>query len=263
VTPAAGARVPEAFVDLALKLADTAGPIVKRYFRSGTQISDKADATPVTAADREAESAMRALIAQAMPEAGVLGEEMGADRAEAEHVWVLDPIDGTKSFVTGKPLFGTLIALTERGRPIVGVIDQPVLGERWVGVAGRASLFNGREIRTRPCASLTSAWLYATTPDMFTGANEAAWTRLAEAVKFPLYGADCYAYGLLAAGWTDLVCEAALKPYDWCALVPIIEGAGGRITDWEDRPLTIASDGRVLAAGDARMHKAALERLRG
>jgi inositol-phosphate phosphatase/L-galactose 1-phosphate phosphatase/histidinol-phosphatase len=250
-------------LELALALADAAGPIIKRYFRTGTRITDKADLSPVTAADREAEAAMRTLIAERMPHAGVLGEEMGADRADAEYVWVLDPIDGTKSFVTGKPLFGTLIALTRRGVPIVGVIDQPVLGERWVGVAGEPARLNGGAIRTRACARLADAWLYATTPTMFAGADAAAWQRLAAAVKFPLYGADCYAYGLLAAGWTDLVCEAMLKPYDWCALVPIIDGAGGVITDWEGRPLTIASGGRVLAAGDAGLHAQALAKLRG
>ena len=255
--------VPDSLVALALKLADTAGPIVARYFRSGTAVADKADASPVTAADREAEAAMRALIAREMPDAGVLGEELGAERADATYVWVLDPIDGTKSFVTGKPLFGTLIALTENGRPIVGIIDQPVLKERWVGVVGRPTLFNNQPITTRACAKLADAWLYATSPALFAGADADAWQRLAAAVKFPLYGADCYAYGLLAAGWTDLVCEASLKPYDWCALVPIIDGAGGRITDWEGRPLTIASNGRVLAAGDARMHAAALETLTG
>jgi inositol-phosphate phosphatase/L-galactose 1-phosphate phosphatase/histidinol-phosphatase len=256
-------NVPPAFVDLALRLADAAGPIIKRYFRTGTAILDKDDLSPVTVADRESEAAMRAIIAEVQPSHGVLGEEMGADRVDAEYVWVLDPIDGTKSFVTGKPLFGTLISLTHRGMPILGIIDQPVLGERWLGVAGGPARFNGRVITTRACDKLSDAWLYATTPQMFVDDDATAFQRLAGAVKFPLYGADCYAYGMLAAGWTDLVCEASLKPYDWCALVPIIEGAGGRITDWEGRPLTMTSNGRVLAAGDIGMHAQALARLRG
>lgn len=250
-------------VALALALAEASGPIIARYFRTGTRITDKADLSPVTVADQEAEAAMRALIAERMPEAGVFGEEMGAERADAEFVWVLDPIDGTKSFVTGKPLFGTLIGLVHEGTPIVGVLNQPVLNERWVGVAGRPSTFNGEPIRTRACATLADAWLYATTPAMFEGADEAAWKRLAKAVKFPLYGADCYAYGMLAAGWTDLVAEAQLKPYDWCALVPIVEGAGGRITDWQGNALGLTPVGHALAAGDPRLHEAALLKLRG
>jgi inositol-phosphate phosphatase/L-galactose 1-phosphate phosphatase/histidinol-phosphatase len=254
---------PETFLDLALQLADAAGPIIKRHFRSGAQIVDKADLSPVTIADRDSESAMRALIARHAPDHGVLGEEHGAERIDAEYVWVLDPIDGTKSFVTGKPLFGTLISLTHRGRPVIGIIDQPVLNERWIGVAGQPSRFNGQVITTRSCATLADAWMYATTPQMFEGRDEAAYNRLAKAVKFPLYGADCYAYGMLAAGWTDLVCEASLKPYDWCALVPVVEGAGGRITDWQGRPLTLDPVGRVLAAGDPALHGKALSLLKG
>jgi inositol-phosphate phosphatase/L-galactose 1-phosphate phosphatase/histidinol-phosphatase len=252
---------PRAFLDLALRLADAAGPIIKRHFRSGAQIVDKADLSPVTIADRDSEAAMRAIIARDAPDHGILGEEWGAERIDAEYVWVLDPIDGTKSFVTGKPLFGTLIALTHRGTPVIGIIDQPVLNERWVGVAGEPTRFNGQPIKTRACKTLADAWMYATTPQMFVGDDEAAYNRLAGSVKFPLYGADCYAYGMLAAGWTDLVCEASLKPYDWCALVPVVEGAGGRITDWEGRPLTLEPVGRVLAAGDPALHSEALKRL--
>jgi inositol-phosphate phosphatase/L-galactose 1-phosphate phosphatase/histidinol-phosphatase len=254
---------PDAFLDLALRLADAAGPIIKRHFRSGAAIVDKADLSPVTIADRDSEAAMRALIAKEAPDHGILGEEHGADRIDAEYVWVLDPIDGTKSFVTGKPLFGTLISLTHRGTPVIGIIDQPVLGERWVGVAGSPTRFDGQPIATRACADLSDAWLYSTTPYMFSGADEVSFKRLADSVKFPLFGCDCYAYGMLASGWTDLVCEVSLKPYDWCALVPVIEGAGGIITDWEGRKLTISSGGRVLAAGDPRLHAQALKLLHG
>jgi inositol-phosphate phosphatase/L-galactose 1-phosphate phosphatase/histidinol-phosphatase len=250
-------RVDSKYVELALALADAAGPIVRKHFRSLQTVDDKADASPVTVADRDVESAMRALIKKTFPDHGILGEEHGSDHVDAEYVWVLDPIDGTKSFVTGKPLFGTLIALTRFGVPIVGIIEQPVLKERWVGVAGEPSRFNDKPIRTRACSALKDAWMYATTPTMFIDDDAPRYDRLAKAVKHPLYGADCYAYGLLAAGWADLVCEASLKPYDWCALVPVVEGAGGRITDWEGRPLTIRSNGRVLAAGDATLHELA------
>lgn len=256
--------VPDEFIDLAVRLADAARPITTRYFRTGAEILDKADTTPVTIADREAETAMRELIEAAFPTHGIVGEEFEVVRPDAELVWVLDPIDGTKSFVTGKPLFGTLIGLARGGVPVLGIVDQPVLGERWIGAAGRATTFNGKPTTVRACAALENAWLYATSPDMFgDGADGAAFDRLRRGVKHALYGADCYAYGLLACGFVDLVCEADLKPFDFTAVVPVVEGAGGVMTDWRGAPLTTASDGRVLAAGDPAVHAAALKTLAG
>ncbi len=253
----------DAFVILAERLAEAVRPIVMGYFRSGVTIDDKADTTPVTVADREAETAMRRLIADACPDHGILGEEYGADRVDATCVWVLDPIDGTKSFVTGKPLFGTLIALLREGTPIVGVIDMPALGERWIGVDGRPTTFNGRPARVRPCPDLDRAWLYASSPHMFPGADAEAFERLRLKCRAAIYGADCYAYGLLASGTVDLVCEATTKPHDYCALVPVVAGAGGMISDWRGRPLGLESDGRVLAAGDEGAHVTAREVLAG
>jgi inositol-phosphate phosphatase/L-galactose 1-phosphate phosphatase/histidinol-phosphatase len=253
----------DAFVILAERLAEAVRPIVMGYFRSGVTIDDKADTTPVTVADREAETAMRRLIADACPDHGILGEEYGADRVDAAYVWVLDPIDGTKSFVTGKPLFGTLIALLREGTPIVGVIDMPALGERWIGVDGRPTSFNGRPARVRPCPDLDRAWLYASSPHMFPGADAEAFERLRLKCRAAIYGADCYAYGLLASGTVDLVCEATTKPHDYCALVPVVTGAGGMISDWRGRPLGLESDGRVLAAGDEGAHATAREVLAG
>jgi inositol-phosphate phosphatase/L-galactose 1-phosphate phosphatase/histidinol-phosphatase len=253
----------DAFVILAERLAEAVRPIVMGYFRSGVTIDDKADTTPVTVADREAETAMRRLIADACPDHGILGEEYGADRVDATYVWVLDPIDGTKSFVTGKPLFGTLIALLREGTPIVGVIDMPALGERWIGVDGRPTTFNGRPARVRPCPDLDRAWLYASSPHMFPGADAEAFERLRLKCRAAIYGADCYAYGLLASGTVDLVCEATTKPHDYCALVPVVTGAGGMISDWRGRPLGLESDGRVLAAGDEGAHATAREVLAG
>ena len=252
-----------AFVALAGRLADAAGAVLRRHFRTGAAIEFKDDASPVTAADREAEAAMRALLAAEVPGHGILGEEQGSERGDADYVWVLDPIDGTKSFVTGKPTFGTLIALAHHGRPVLGIIDQPVLAERWVGVVGRATLFNGRPARVRPCRGLASAWLYATSPHMFRGDDATAFERLRGRVRHAVYGADCYAYGLLAIGLVDLVVEADLKPYDFCALVPVVAGAGGVIGDWSGRPLKLASEGRVVAAGDSSLHAAALRTLAG
>jgi inositol-phosphate phosphatase/L-galactose 1-phosphate phosphatase/histidinol-phosphatase len=224
-------------------------------------IDDKPDLSPVTIADREAEIAMRRLISARFPDHGIIGEEFGREREDAEFVWVLDPIDGTKSFISGVPLFGTLIALARGGRPIVGIIDQPISRERWVGAAGRPTLFNGAPIRCRPCPSLAAATLFATSPDMFVGSDKAAFERVAAAAKLVRFGADCYAYGLLAHGFIDLVIEASLKPYDFTAMLPVVEGAGGVASDWRGSQLTVASDGRVVVAGDRRTHEAALELL--
>jgi inositol-phosphate phosphatase / L-galactose 1-phosphate phosphatase / histidinol-phosphatase len=241
-----------------LELSDVAGAAIRPYFRTPLTIDDKPDLTPVTVADRAAEEAMRAIIERRFPDHGIVGEEFSSVREDAEFIWVLDPIDGTKSFISGVPLFGTLIALTRAGRPIVGVIDQPILRERWLGAAGRPTTLNGVRIRCRQCPSLAAATLFATTPDMFGTADTAHFTRVAAAVKLTRYGADCYAYGVLAAGFIDLVLEAGLKPYDFCAIIPIVKGAGGIATDWCGAELSLASDGRVLVAGDPRTHKEAL-----
>ncbi len=206
---------------------------------------------------------MRELLEARFPEHGIIGEEFGGVRTDAEFVWVLDPIDGTKSFISGVPLFGTLIALTQAGRPIIGVIDQPILRERWLGASGLPSTLNGVPIHCRSCPELSGATLFATTPDMFQGADSDRFARVSRAVKLTRFGADCYAYGLLAAGFVDLVLEASLKSYDFCAMIPIVEGAGGVATDWRGEKLNRGSDGRVLVAGDRRAHAAALALLAG
>jgi len=246
------------FLELALELADAAGAAIRPHFRQPIAVDDKADLSPVTIADRNAESAMRERIRARFPAHGIIGEEFGREHDDAEFVWVLDPIDGTKSFISGVPLFGTLIALSRQGRPIVGVIDQPISRERWVGAEGRASVMNGNPIRCRPCSFLGAATVFATSPDMFQGTDASAFARLATSAKLVRYGADCYAYGLLTLGCIDLVVEASLKPYDFSAMLPIVEGAGGIATDWHGAPLTIASDGRVVVAGDRRAHEQAL-----
>ena len=254
----AGASYRE-FEALAHRLADAAGEIQRRYFRSPVSVETKADDSPVTIADRESEAVMRELIASAYPGHGILGEEHGRDRIDAEFVWVLDPIDGTKSFITGRPLFGTLIALAHGGLPVVGMIDQSILRERWVGVAGAGSAHNGRPIRVRPCPRLADAVLFATSPTMFkAGAENDAFDRVQKAVRLPMYGGDCYAYGLLAMGFADLVVEASLQPYDFMALAPVIAGAGGLLTDWQGNSLELGSSGQVVAAGDQRVHAEAL-----
>jgi histidinol phosphatase-like enzyme (inositol monophosphatase family) len=251
----------QGYLEFARGLADAAGVIVRRYYRAPIAVESKADASPVTIADREAEQALRERIRAAYPDHGIDGEEFPGERLDAELVWHLDPVDGTKSFVVGRPMFGTLIALARRGRPILGVIDQCILGERWCGVVGRVSTWNDAPIQVRPCAGLEHAMLSVTSPQMFSAAERAAVAQLERAVRFPVYGGDCYGYGLLAMGLIDLIVEADLDVHDFMALVPVIEGAGGVVTDWQGAPLTPGSDGRLVAAGDRRVHESALKLL--
>ncbi len=246
-------KVTAAHLALGHTLAEASGEIIRRYFRTNIAIDDKSDASPVTIADRSAEKVMRHIIEASFPEHGIIGEEFGSQNPDADYVWVLDPIDGNKSFISGVPLFGTLIALTWRGQPILGVIDQPISGERWIGATGHRTELNGKPVGTRPCSKIENATLYATSPDMFNRRNAPGFNRLRKQVKLSRFGADCYAYALLASGFIDLVVEADLKPYDFCALLPIIEGAGGAMTDWDGKKLTTKSDGRVIAAGDKKL----------
>lgn len=251
--------VPRALVSFAERLADAAGEVIRPCYRAFGTVEHKADDSPVTRADREAEAAMRDLIRAHYPDHGILGEEYGDDRADAEFVWCLDPIDGTKSFVIGRPLFGTLVSLLHAGRPVVGIIDQCILRERWIGIVGEASAWNGRPIRTRACTCLADAVLSVTSPMMFDAGERTVFSRLEETVRLPMYGGDCYAYGLLAMGFVDVIAEAGLDVHDFAALVPVIEGAGGIMTDWRGAALELGSGGRVLAAGDRRVHGEALE----
>jgi myo-inositol-1(or 4)-monophosphatase len=195
---------------------------------------------------------MRAVLAERFPDHGVLGEEFGIDRPASHLRWVLDPIDGTRAFVSGRPTFGTLIALLDGDTPIVGVIDQPISRERWVGAVGRTTIFRapcaGR-VGCRPCATLADAELSCTSPEML-GPEEARWRRLAGAVRRNYWGGDCYAHGLLALGQIDVIAENTMKLWDWAALVPVIEGAGGKVTDWSGQTLKPGGDGTVLSVGD-------------
>lgn len=196
----------------------------------------------------------------------MIGEEHGADRPDAEWVWVVDPIDGTRAFVTGRPLFGSLVGLLHRGKPVLGIIDQPVTGERWLGVAGRPTVFRaplGGVAACRPCATVGDAELSCTSPDMFLPGDRAGFERLRSTARRVTWGGDCYAYGLLALGLVDIVAEATMKIWDWTALVPIVEGAGGRVTGWEGEPLAPGAEGRVLAVGDPALLPEAVSLLTG
>jgi inositol-phosphate phosphatase / L-galactose 1-phosphate phosphatase / histidinol-phosphatase len=245
---------PDDLIALAHRLADASGPVIRSYFRQPIRVDDKADSSPVTAADREAEQAIRAILADTRPEDGIIGEEFGNTNTDAEFVWVIDPIDGTKSFITGRPIFGTLIALVKNGTPVLGVIDQPIYSERWTGAEGHDARFNDKPISVRDCPTLADAVAGTTAADLFAPHQKHHWQGIAASAKHAVYGGDCYTYAQLAAGFVDVVLEAGLQTHDFCALAPVIESAGGVITDWQGNPLNLGSDGTVLACGDRRVH---------
>ncbi|MCP8939755.1 histidinol-phosphatase [Alsobacter sp. SYSU M60028] len=252
-----------AFVD---DLASVSGTAILPFFRTAIAAADKSQAgapfDPVTEADRAGEAAMRQMIRRTFPSHGIIGEEYGDERTEAEFVWVLDPIDGTKAFISGLPMWGTLIGLLRNGDPCFGMMHQPFTRERFTGDGGSAT-WRGqsgqRELRTRPCDSLDKAILSCTSPRMFRGEKLEAFERVERETRLARFGCDCYAYCMLAAGLMDLVIETDLKPYDIVALVPIIEGAGGVVTTWTGEPA--AKGGSIVAAGDKRLHEKALELL--
>ena len=265
-----------AFVD---RLAQVSGEVILPFFRSAIGAEDKSRGgifDPVTEADRGAEAAMRRLIAQTFPAHGVIGEEYGQDRPEAEYVWVLDPIDGTKSFISGLPTWGTLIGLMHRGRPVYGMMSQPYTRERFFGDGKRAKMrslaptrgeappseWATRSLRARACASLGAATVMTTSPALIKeDADREAYRRVEKETRLVRYGGDCYAYCALAAGFVDLVIETNLKPHDIVALAPIVEGAGGVITTWDGEPA--AKGGRIIAAGDSSLHEIARKMLLG
>ena len=252
--------VPGDCMALAVELADAAALIAARYYRSDMGVENKLDDSPVTIADKEAEATMRAMINERFPDHGILGEEHGNEALDAKYVWVLDPIDGTISFASGYPTFGTLVALLEDGVPIIGIIDASALNDRWVGARGRQATLNGVPTTTRACHTLEGAWSASSSPFMFDeGHPRDAYTRLAAYFgRRQIFSGNCVAYGLLASGHIDVVVEANNGIYDFMALVPIIEGAGGRITDWNGDALCMNSDGTTLATGDAALHDQAV-----
>ncbi|MEY4722383.1 MAG: hypothetical protein RIQ46_2108 [Pseudomonadota bacterium] len=250
-------------IALAHRLADAAAEAVRPHFRNGVSAERKGDATPVSLADRAAEEAMRAILRDHAPDDTVIGEEFAATAGTSGRSWVLDPIDGTTSFLAGRPIFGTLVALVVDGWPVLGLIDQPILRERWVGATGRQTTFNGLAAHTRPCRELADATLATTGPHYFDDHDGGHFMALAARTdhRRMIMGGDCYNYALLASGHVDIVCEAGLKLHDWAALVPVIEGAGGIMCDWSGDPLHAGSTGHVLALGDPARLEDAVEAL--
>jgi histidinol phosphatase-like enzyme (inositol monophosphatase family) len=251
-----------AFVE---ELARVAGEAIRPYFRTALSVEDKSLGSPfdpVTAADRAAEQAMRALIHSTFPDHGIIGEEFGHDRPDASYVWVLDPIDGTKSFIAGMPAWGTLIGLMKDGVPVYGMMHQPFIGEQFFG-DGAGARYRGpagnRRIAARACAGLADAVLFTTSPLLMSDHERARYGAVEKRARLARYGGDCYAYCMVAAGYVDIVVEAGLKAHDIVPLVPIIEGAGGIVTDW--RGETPLNGGRIIATGDERVHAEALRLL--
>jgi inositol-phosphate phosphatase / L-galactose 1-phosphate phosphatase / histidinol-phosphatase len=247
---------------LAHRLADVARELARENFRAPLAVERKSDGTPVTAVDREIETRMRRMIREAFPAHAIRGEEFAAE-GSGEFAWVLDPIDGTKSFVSGFPLFGSLIALTRGPRALLGVIEAPALEERWVGCEGRATLFNGSAARTRPCQDIADAVVYTTTPDSFSAAERRCFDALSARAALRRFGGDCYLFGMLASGHCDLIVEVQLKPHDFMAVIPVVEGAGGRISDWRGAALGPQSDGRTVVAATESLWRQAVEVLSG
>jgi inositol-phosphate phosphatase/L-galactose 1-phosphate phosphatase/histidinol-phosphatase len=245
----------------AVALADIARATTLAYFRRPIDVVRKEDSSPVTIADRETERRMRELITERHRDHGIVGEEFGVHEGASEWSWVLDPIDGTKSFVSGKPIFGSLVALLRDQAPVLGVIEIPCQEERWIGIRGQQTMFNGVPCAVSTTAHIDEAVMLATTPDMFGATDWPVFERVSRQARARAFGTDCYGYGLLASGFSDAVMEADLKPYDYLALLPIIEGAGGVISDWNGAPLGIGSDGRVLASATRALHDDILARI--
>lgn len=241
------------FIEIANTLADESRKIILEHYRQPYEVETKDDASPVTIADRAVEKRMREIIEDKRPQDGIFGEEFGYKVSNNGIDWVLDPIDGTKSFVIGRPTFGTLIAVAEDEIPIVGIIDQAISQERWLGAKGCVTSLNGDICRVRECHTLQEARAASTAPDMFDPNHAHIRTTLQRETKILAWGGDCYSYGLLASGHLDLVVEAQLSNYDFAALVPIIEGAGGLMRDWQGKELSIQSDGQVIAANHSSL----------
>lgn len=249
-------------IQVASDIADLARSVSLKYFRQSLEITQKADRSPVTIADQQTEALIRAQISRHFPDHGFYGEESGQMDTDAKWVWVVDPIDGTTSFSTGKPTFGTLIALLYEGAPVLGIVDLPALDDRWLGVKGRPTLYNGVEVHANAgVTDISDCSAYTTTTKMFDEAAMKRYQKLEQACKFSVFGADCLGYGLLASGFTEIVVEDSLEPYDYMSLVPVIEGAGGCISDWEGKPLVLGSGRQVVASANIELHQKVLKAL--
>lgn len=248
--------------DLAIRLADEARHIVRRYFRTRPEVTNKQDASPVTIADREIELMMRDQISMCFPDHGIRGEEFPHHQPEADWCWHLDPVDGTKSFLSGSLCFGTQIALSYLGKPILGLIDQPITEERWLSHSGSKTQMNGEVAKTSSCTVLGEAVMYTSDPFLFVGKQVEKFEAMRNSVLLTRYSHDCYAAGLLAIGQIDILLESSVYAYDIAAQIPVIEGAGGVVTDWAGNIPQLEKKGDFLAAATADLHAQALATLK-
>ena len=251
----------EQFTGFANEIADLARQTIRAADRIRRQPMAKLDASPVTETDRAVEQCLRERIADRFPNHGMLGEEFGAEGLDREFVWVIDPIDGTKAFVAGLPVYGTLISLTQGGTPVLGLIDDPTAGDRWLGLAGRPTTLNGTPIRTASTSALATAFMANGNPDAFDGPDGSRFEMLRQSTRWCVYGGSCIAYGRVADGTLDISIDGGLDVYDYCALVPVITGAGGCITDWQGRPLTLGSGSLCVATANDLLHRQVLDTL--
>jgi histidinol phosphatase-like enzyme (inositol monophosphatase family) len=247
------------FAASASKMADASGELIRTKHQNPFDLEIKDDGSPVTSVDKAAEMSIRNIIAKLHPDHGIIGEEYPPSAADSEFVWAIDPIDGTLPFLAGFPVFGTLIALLHEGVPVLGIIDMPMTRERWIGGSNLPSTHNGKPVKTRACESLASALMSTSNPDFYDETSVPALKRMQHATRLSVYGGSCMAYGQIASGRIDVGIDVQFDVFDYLALVPIIDGAGGITTDWNGDPLDIKSGDRFIAAGDKRTHAEALK----
>ena len=251
------------FTACGVRAVDASRAMIRQYMGRPFRIEIKDDGSPATSVDQEVEDRMRGIILDAHPDHGILGEERQAHAPDSEFVWAIDPIDGTLPFLAGIPVFGTLLALLHRGRPILGIIDMPMTAERWIGAAGRRTTRNGRPVHTRGCANLAMALMSTSNPDYYDRTNTPALERLKQATRFAVYGGSCMFYAQIASGRVDICIDVAFNPWDYMALIPVVQGAGGVFTDWKGRAAGLHTGSQYIAAGDPRLHEQALKVLAG
>lgn len=249
---------PPALLDLkefAHHLADTAGTLIRRHFRGPLKVEAQTDGSVVSDVDRAVELELRALIQRCWPDHGIVGEEFDEHNSEAALQWMIDPIDGSGMFISGMPVFGTLISCVYLGHPLIGVIDQPILQERWLGCAGAQTRLNGAPVVTKSLRQLSQAIVFATHPDMFANDHRQTWNRVKAACQRVMYGADCYAYAMLASGYVDAIVETGIRNHDIAALYPVVTGAGGHLSDWQGRAPQLHGSSNIVAASNRSLHR--------
>ena len=251
------------FIDCGMLATDASSALIRQYYRKPFQVEVKGDGSPATSVDQAVEDQMREIILAAHPDHGLLGEERQAFASDREFVWVIDPIDGTLPFLAGIPVFGTLLALLHNGVPVLGIINMPMTAERWIGAVGRQTTRNGRPVQTRSCADLAQALMSTSNPDYYDNTNSPALERLKQATRFAVYGGSCMFYAQIASGRVDICIDVGFKAWDYMALIPVVQGAGGVFTDWQGSTAGLRSGSQYIAAGDPRVHEQALKVIAG